>query len=301
MKTVIKYLDNDTRKPSDCGDPLEIELSSRDLNWEGVLLEKGWSPHFYPVNIITESFYFALAVSSPATWKASSGNKVEQIKADPGEVWLNPPDTPFTHEVNEPCFFIILLFDEAELYKNFREKLPARKLNFLNQYNVNDPSLAGIINLFYEEAKNEGRNGRIYLDSLKKLLSGYFIKNYSDYQDIISDKQRTTLSEPMIESVTKYIQYHVYDDITIDTLAFNIGFSKFYFLKEFKKAAGITPYQFILKHKLEKAEELLLRTDKPIIEIALNLGFTDQSHFTRTFTARYGVSPKRYKSNYLQK
>jgi len=301
MKTAIKYLDYNTRDLSDCGDPLKIELSSRNLGWDGVLLEKGWSPHFYPENIITESFYFALAVSSPATWKASSGNKTEQIKADPGEVWLNPPNTPFTHEVNEPCFFIILLVDETELYRNFTEKLPSRKLAFLNQYNVNDPALAGMINLFYEEAKNESRNGKAYIDTLKKLISAYFIKNYSDYQDIISGNRSTILSDEMVDSVNEYIQSHLYDDISIDSLAFNTGLSRFYFLREFKKATGITPYQYILKFKLEKAVELLLKSDKPIIEIALNLGFTDQSHFTRTFTARYGISPKRYKSNYLQK
>ncbi|HMW06812.1 MAG TPA: hypothetical protein PK079_17755 [Leptospiraceae bacterium] len=65
MKTAIEYFDFNSGKISDCGDPLEIELSSRHLGWKGVLLEKGWSPYFYPNNIYTNSFYFALALDSP--------------------------------------------------------------------------------------------------------------------------------------------------------------------------------------------------------------------------------------------
>lgn len=300
MKSVIQYLDFETNKLSNCGDPLEIEVSSRNLNWNGVLLEKGWSPHFYPKNIITESFYFALSISSPTKWKTITEGKIKEIKTEPGEVWLNPPNTPFTHDVNDACFFIILLISERELYACFDEKLPDQKLSFLNQYNVSDSTLTNIIQLFYEEVKNEGRNGKIYLDTLKKLLSNYFLKNYSDYDDLILNKKSTTISESMLNTIKEYVTSNLEEDISIDTLSFKMGLSKFYFLREFKKATGITPYQYILKLKLEKAEELLRKTGKSLIEISLELGFSDQSHFTRTFSNKYGVSPKRYKSNFLQ-
>ncbi len=234
MKSSIQYLDYNTKQISDCGLPLEIEESSVNLGWKGVLLEKGHSPFFYPKNIYTESFYFALSISAPTSWKTYKDSSTKEIKADPGDVWLNPPNTPFTHDVNVPCYFILLLIEEEELYRNFEEKLPSQKLNFLNQYNVNDLSLANIIYLFYNEVKNSGKNGKLYFDNLKKLLSSYFLRNYSDYADIINDKPQSNLSESNIHIIQNYILNHISEDISIDELAFQIGLSKFYFLRELK-------------------------------------------------------------------
>lgn len=301
MNTSIQYLDYSTKKVSNCGSPLVIEESSVNLGWKGVLLEKGYSPFFYPKNIYTETFYFALSISASTKWKAYTDASSKDIKAEPGEVWLNPPNTPFTHEVNVPCYFILLLIEEQELYKNFDEKLPEQKLNFLTQYNINDVSLANVIHLFYQEVKNSGKNGRLYFENLKKLFSSYFIRNYSDYSDIISKNQQSNLNEAMINSIRNYILEHISEDISIDDLAFQLGLSKFYFLKEFKKFTGITPYQFILKLKLEKAQELLRSTNKSLSEIAYELSFSDQSHFSRLFTKTFGESPKKYKSNFLHK
>lgn len=219
MKSSIKYLDAETKEVSNCGYPLEIEISSKDLHWDGVLLEKGWSPQFNPQNIITEYFYFALSLSSPLKWKATTAGKSKELHSEPGEIWLNPPNTAFSHNVDESCFFIILLISPQGLFSSFSEYLPNQKLSFLNQYNINDQTLANIIQLFYEEVKNDGRNGKVYFDTLKKLISNYFLKNYSNYQEIISNIENTAISENMLESIDKYIVEHMDENILIDTLA----------------------------------------------------------------------------------
>jgi AraC family transcriptional regulator len=284
---------------SDCGTPLVIEESSINLEWKGVHLEKGHSPYFYPKNIYTESFYFALSISASSNWKIYTETSSEDIIAEPGEVWLNPPYVPFTHEVNTPCFFILLLIEEQEMYKNFEDRLPQENLNFLTRYNVNDVSLSNMIQLFYNEVRNSGKNGKKYFDNLKKLFSSYFIRNYSDYTDHYSNKPQSNLSESKIQSIHNYILDHITEDISIDDLSFQVGFSKFYFLREFKKFTGITPYQFILKLKLERAQELLRLTNKSLTEIAYELCFSDQSHLNRAFTKLFGETPKKYKSNFL--
>jgi AraC family transcriptional regulator len=300
MKTAIEYFDYYTGEKTDCGVPLEIEISSRHLDWKGVLLEKGWSPYFHPKNTITNSFYFALALDSPLHWHAKNEEELLMLKTDPGEVWINPPRTAFTHEINETCFFIILLVEENEMLQIFDGNLPSQPLNFLNQYNVQDNTIMNIINLFLEEVKSNGSNGKHYFEMLKKLLSNYFIKNYSNYKDILNQTESVKIKPEDIEIIKSYIISNMSLEISIDTLAFQLNMSKFYFLKEFKKATGITPYQYIIKIKLEVAKKLLQKTQKSLVEIALELGFSDQSHFTRTFTKQVGTSPGVFKSNFLQ-
>ena len=63
---------------------------------------------------------------------------------------------------------------------------------------------------------------------------------------------------------------------------------------EFKKLAGITPYQYLLNKKLDQAKILLASPDNTIGSVSLDLGFNDQSHFTRAFKNRFDVTPGKF-------
>ena len=68
MKTNLQFFDFVTGAPSDCGAVLEIEFSSAGLDWSGIILEQGSSPHFYPNKVYTPYFYFALAQDEDLHW-----------------------------------------------------------------------------------------------------------------------------------------------------------------------------------------------------------------------------------------
>jgi len=292
MKTVLKYYDNDTGLPSDCGDPLVIEQSSRNLGWNGILVEKGYSPYFFPKNVITPYFYFALAVETNFTWNVEVDNETINLKSSPGDVWTNPPNKPFTHEVNESCCFIILAIDLNTMLQSFTEKLPSEKIDFLRDYNVNDEVLENLINLFYLEVISNGNNGEIYLQTLLKLFSNYFIKNYSNISSL-TDRENNILSieESKLQLVYDFINTNINTKIRIEDLSDLLNLTKFQFLNRFRYTTGITPYQYILKVKMEKAEQLLTKTSLPLTRIAYDLGFSDQSHFNKCFKRFFGYTP----------
>lgn len=306
LKTVLSYLDFASRKPSNCGETLVITESSRDLAWKGIVLELGSSPEFYPDNVCTPYFYFALDTGSGIDWKAQKNGKLSDMHNSPGQIWINPPFVPFTHSISEECHFIILAVEEkkflqsSNLWKNFSSK----EFQFLNTYNIEDPVLKHFIELFVMEMRAKSRNGMQYIDSLLSTFADYYIQNYSNYADHANANSnfhpKSRISTEEIEQVKKLVLEDLSEKITIDDLSAEIGMSKFHFLREFKKMTGETPYQFVLAIKLEKAKELLNQSDQSITEIALDLGFSDQSHFTKAFSTKYGISPKRYKSNNRQ-
>ncbi len=294
MKTVLRFINYATQEATDCGDPLEIEISSRDLGWTGVLLEKGYSPHFHPNNIVTPYFYFALGIEADFTWKAKIDNSLRALKTSPGEIWINPPDAPFTHSIDEPCYFIILAVDENIMYDAFPGRLPRQKLEFLNSYNITDEYIKNIINMFYTEVLNRGRNGELFVVNLLRLFASYFITNYSNYNDLHA-AHNSVIGTAEMNHIDAYIEDNIEEIIKIEDIAEMLEMTKFSFLKEFKLKRGITPYQYILKKKMDYAENLLKNTDRAIIEIAFDLGFSDQSHFTNTFKKYFGVSPGKYR------
>ena len=295
MHSHLKFFNFESDTPSDCGKVLEIDISNHNIDWPGIILEKGSSPHFYPNNVYTPYFYFALALEQDLHWKAGTTEAMATIKTSPGEIWINPPGTPFSHEISEPCYFLILAIEEDIFLQNCPLNLSKDSLKFLNNYNVDDVTLKGIIDLFLMEVQNGGRNGYPYIKNLLSLLSTHYINNYSNHSDLQSTQTDTSkFSQNEMDKLDKYIDMHISNNISINDLADVIGCSKYYFLREFKKLNGFTPYQYLLTKRLERAKVLLSQPESNITLISLELGFNDQSHFTRVFKKHFGVTPGRF-------
>ena len=66
-------------------------------------------------------------------------------------------------------------------------------------------------------------------------------------------------------------------------------------MRLFKQTTGISPHQFILQLKIERAKQLINKTQLSLTEIAYELGFTDQAHFSNAFKKIIGVAPRQYR------
>jgi AraC-like DNA-binding protein len=76
-------------------------------------------------------------------------------------------------------------------------------------------------------------------------------------------------------------------------LAAIAGLSVFHFARQFKQSAGITPHHYLVERRVERAREMLARTDLSLSEIAT--GFSDQSHFARHFGQMLGMTPGQFR------
>lgn len=90
-----------------------------------------------------------------------------------------------------------------------------------------------------------------------------------------------------------YIREHFSSNISVASLAGACSISVSALERRFKKHLGTTPHQYINEVRLDSARRMLLETDKPIGTIALETGFADHSHFTRAYSRRFGVCPRR--------
>lgn len=300
MQTSVQFLKQGSNRRSKCGDTLDIDISSASLGWEGILVEKGMASHFHPTDVYTPYFYFALDIGQKLHWQAEKNGAMIQLKTTAGSIWMNPPRSSFTHVIDEPCYFILLAITEEAMYTAFDGPLKPDQLQFLKSYNIDDDTLQNMIQMFFREARNKGKTGVYYLNSLIKLFANYFIRNYSNYEDLSADDLHDqTIREKDLKRIESYIDAHLTRGITIDDVAATLNMSKFYFLKEFKKRMGLTPYQFILNKKMEKSKLLLKDQGYTIADIAYRLGFSDQSHFSNTFKKFFNITPKKYRDTQI--
>lgn len=94
-----------------------------------------------------------------------------------------------------------------------------------------------------------------------------------------------------IRRVRDYIDSHLTENMTIETLATTIGLSVYHFARAFKQSTGMPPHEYILRRRVERADQMLHRSELPLSEIAAAVGFSDQSHLARHFRRHTGMTP----------
>lgn len=103
------------------------------------------------------------------------------------------------------------------------------------------------------------------------------------------------------DSVINYINANLTTDISASDVSRRFGYDESYFCRKFKKATGITVMNYIRTQRLERARQLLQKTEESIRHIAISCGFIDAAYFTNCFKNMYGVSPTKYRAEYVEK
>ena len=104
----------------------------------------------------------------------------------------------------------------------------------------------------------------------------------------------------MVEALDDYIRENAGEDLSNTEIGAVFGYHPFYVSQMLKKKRGITLKQYIIAFRLRMARDMLLHTDKTIIEIAELCAFTDSSYFTKAFKAQYGTTPKAFRTSHLE-
>jgi AraC-like DNA-binding protein len=107
----------------------------------------------------------------------------------------------------------------------------------------------------------------------------------------LAEHSRFGLSGYALRKIEAYIDAHIDSTLDINELAGVVRMSCSHFTRSFYRTAGVTPHKFVVQCRVLRASKLLTTTDLPLTEIALSIGFSDQSHFSRRFSEIVGVPP----------
>lgn len=133
---------------------------------------------------------------------------------------------------------------------------------------------------------------------LETLLYG-FVLSLLVNQSGISELKSTPKASPNTQKAMDYIQSFYDKNISLEELSFVSSLDKNTLIKEFKRLVQVTPHQYLIQVRVNKAKHLL-RTNRNLSHIALTCGFSDQSHFTRCFRKFTSVTPNIYRKSILR-
>lgn len=173
---------------------------------------------------------------------------------------------------------------------------PARLHFPVRYYDRSSPEVIDTLAALRHELHAGGPGGRLCAESLANVLVVQLIRQMSNQQGSNGVVRGVSgrLSRHALREVEEYIHVHLDQNIALADLAEVSHLSEFHFARLFKQTTGLSPHQYVIHQRIERAKRHIAEGRLSLAQIAIDVGFSDQSQLTRHFKRLVGVTPKRF-------
>ncbi|MFQ4144587.1 AraC family transcriptional regulator [Chlorogloeopsis sp. ULAP02] len=290
----IKVIDYRQENASDPFVPKPAVLSSS--KWDSIHFELHQQPKFeitehqHTMHVIAQGV--ASSSSSDLSGERWLDGKLKRETRNHGDIAIIPAGISHRCNWNTSVQFIILAIESALLKQVGQDWVDCDRIELIPDFMTRqDVLLQGIFCALREELESKKIGGYLLIDSIKTTLAIHLLRNYCTTQPKLST-HTDGLSTLKLQQVKEYINEHLEQDVKLSEIAAIAQMSQYHFLRLFKQSMGVTPHQYILQCRIDKAKYLLQHSELSIADIAVRVGFCDQSHLTRYFKRIVGVTPK---------
>lgn len=210
---------------------------------------------------------------------------------------VTPHDTAVAWRVEGTHDCLIFAFPMETTGRLLDELLPRgiASLYRLTDQVVSDPILPTVSRELWQGKDDE--IGRFHADHAVALVLARLARQASDAGGPgDAPVARERLSPSALRRAREFLQANVTGDPSLEEIAAATGFSPYHFLRAFKASTGRTPFQWLQDFRVELACGLLAASDMPLAQLALEIGFKTQSHFTVVFRRATGTTPARWRA-----
>jgi len=165
------------------------------------------------------------------------------------------------------------------------------------QRGVSDPVVAALGRAILPALSSADGTQALFVEHVALAIGVHLAQTYGGLA-VPQAQRRGGLSRIQERRAKEFLLRRVTDEVSIAEVAAECRLSRSYFIRAFRETTGKTPHKWLLDRRIELAKELLLHPETPIVEIAVECGFADQSHLTRAFTSLVGVPPGRWRREF---
>ncbi|BDA74028.1 transcriptional Regulator, AraC family [Calothrix sp. PCC 7716] len=278
-----------------------LMLSSRQLGWNGILVEHCETPSASSFEMelpAVSDHWLNLPLGRPSSLIQKRDNVKHDSIVQKGDTILIPAGQPsYWCQPEASICSALHICLEPKLIEQIAtaSEIDPLQFNLVNCFHKQDLQLHNIAMLFLAELRSDCIMGRLYVESLIQILVIHLLRNYSSVtQTITSEKQ--SLNRTQLQQAIDYIHAYIDRDLSLGEIAEVVNISPTYFASLFKRAIGTSPHQYVIQQRVQQAKLLLSKTDLAIADIALQVGFSSQSHLTQQFKRLTGVTPKQVRA-----
>ncbi len=270
--------------------------SSQSLGWDGIYMQQHQQPAWEtPTYAHTRHM---LLIHSPDPLVRSErwfdGRKQQEQFDSENTVVIVPAGVEHRSNWDRESDISLLFLEPDAIDRVARELVTTDRLELIPQYAMHDPLIDRIGRSLTAELAAEQVGNRLFADSLTIALSIHLIGHYSSWQQPLNVKDRG-LSPRKLQQAIDYIDAYLSTDLSVSEIAAQLAMSQYYFTRLFKRSTGMSPYQYVMQQRIERAKYLLKTTGLSMAAIAQQVGFTSQNQLTFQFRKFVGTTPSSFR------
>jgi AraC family transcriptional regulator len=155
---------------------------------------------------------------------------------------------------------------------------------------VRDPHIVHLSHVLKAERESGYESGRVFIESIGSAVAARLLCRQAN-APLQSTVPNGELPLWRLRTVREYIDAHLDKDLSLAELARVAGFSVSHFKPLFKRAVGVPVHRYVVEQRVERARRLILQGGQSMADVALEAGFTHQSHMARWVRRVLGISP----------
>lgn len=213
----------------------------------------------------------------------------------PGDVCFIPPglDVRFAWQIKGSRQSSIMVEFDSSIFDHYAPEFVCARLDRGHLIPANyaqNPKVASMARLLASEVGNAGPQGRIYSESVMRLLTIEILNGA--WSVPLSADRPLSGRDPRIKRAMEFIEEHYATDVSLLDISRAAGLSPTHLTTLFQQETRQTPYAYVIDRRLKQAIHLLRKTGLSIAQVSYEAGFSDQQHMTRAFRAKLRRTPK---------
>ncbi len=275
--------------------PSAVVHSSDSHSWDGPLVEHHRIPEGERVETVTARHVLWLWTTSYSGEYAGPHRRFVRCSKGRGALTVTPVGpvpTLHSHKASE----VILCALDSNYVGSILSELDRQPIaEPIIRPNFQDSAIRRLMALLMEEVRAGAPSGKLYADSLAHALAIRYLQLGERAPNQIVHSGVSALPPHALKRVLERIEGSFQSEISLASLAQEVGYSRGHFLKMFRTSTGMTPHRYLVKRRIDHARSLLKRREISIIDVAAYCGFSSQAHLTQVFRAYLGVTPAEYR------
>jgi AraC family transcriptional regulator len=271
-------------------------ISSASIGWESLIIAYDWYPVEKVPKIISKQHGIGIFtdVPSPCITERQIGSSFKREEVVQGSCVIIPANTSQYAEWNQSSGALCLSIDPTIFAQTIYEVVDPDNIELLPLFATPDPFIYQIGIALKAALTRNNASSRLYAETLVNTLILHLLEHYTTTRPNLRECATGQLPQYKLQQVIDYIYAYLDRDLSLQELSNLVQMSPHYFSTLFKQSTGTTPHQYVIRCRIKRAKYLMAQTQLSLAEIAIQVGFVDQSHFHRHFKRLMGVTPKNY-------
>ncbi|MEO1377517.1 MAG: AraC family transcriptional regulator [Cyanobacteria bacterium J06635_10] len=215
-----------------------------------------------------------------------------------GDMSITPANTPFFARWESDDNYLQIRVKTQFIESVARETLEQDpvSIELIPEFRTRNPQIEAVGIMLLTELQQQNPGNGLYIDSLANVLAVNLLRQHAAIKPQLTTYEGG-LPLHQLQQILDYIDAHLDKEIKLADLARLLDISQFHFSHLFKQSIGMSPYQYLIQQRVERAKQLLKQKERLITDIALECGFSSHSHLSKKFRQFTGMTPKAYRAS----